>query len=725
MQKTWILTLAAALIGGVATVNAAEDQAPAAAKPVEEIVVTGRAREFYLNRSPSLGNKFPADLRAIPQSIQILPEQLIKDQAAVEITDLYRNISSVSVFSYSGVTFRGFRQDEIRYDGLRGDPFSGFSVPLLFDIESVEIIKGPSGALFGGGQPGGVINYVTRAPRDEFSTSLSAVGGSLDLHGGRGEVSGPIDQHGRWLMRLGGAYENTDTFRFNTNKEDQVFAADLAWRPTAGTSALLRFDHIGQDFRGARLRGVPVNDAGHFLTTRRFNTNEKTDFQRLKANVLALHLAHRINADLDLTLAGRYIDSLETQHYHENRGLFRGAGGTTLARREFRDQRRDIKQYTLLGELVYRFALGPTGHTFLAGGEYYRNDNESLFFYGADSRRARALRLPRGFIVPDLNLRRPDYGRSGPLAFKPFVKIERAGRFAQWALYLQDQIQLTARLNLALGGRLEGYSERQNSTQTLLVTGQQSRDQARQSDRALTARAGIVYDLSDTVATYFNYSTGFNPQRATSQGPDSGGPFSPERGRLFELGGKVDLFDDRLYLQLAAYQINKTNVLVADPTPGAPSGRLTPIGEARSRGLELDLVGDISDNWTLTFSYGFNDTVILEGADALRNSVGDKFANAPAHQLGFWTRYDFPAIRSAIAFGGQHVSEQLSLSGQKVRPFTVFDASWITEWRNLKFQINARNLFDEVYAESGFLARTGHFPGEPRNLRLEIHADFF
>ena len=79
MQKTWILTLAA-LIGGVAIANAAEDQAPAAAKPVEEIVVTGRAREFYLNRSPSLGNKFPADLRAIPQSIQILPEQLIKDR---------------------------------------------------------------------------------------------------------------------------------------------------------------------------------------------------------------------------------------------------------------------------------------------------------------------------------------------------------------------------------------------------------------------------------------------------------------------------------------------------------------------------------------------------------------------------------------------------------------------------------------------------------------------
>ncbi|MEM6538955.1 MAG: TonB-dependent receptor plug domain-containing protein, partial [Pseudomonadota bacterium] len=139
------------------------------APQVDEIIVTGRAQEFYLQSKPSLGNKFPGDLRDIPQSIQILSEQLIKDQAAVEITDLYRNISSVSVFSYSGVTFRGFRQDEIRYDGLLGDPFSGFSVPLLFDIEQVEIIKGPSGALFGGGEPGGLINYVTKRPTEELT----------------------------------------------------------------------------------------------------------------------------------------------------------------------------------------------------------------------------------------------------------------------------------------------------------------------------------------------------------------------------------------------------------------------------------------------------------------------------------------------------------------------------------------------------------------------------
>ena len=147
-----LVTLAPAVSAQTTDASADSDPLP------EEIVVTGRAQQYYRATKPSLGNKFPDDLKDIPQSIQILSRQLIEDQQAVEITDIYRNISSVSVFSYSGVTFRGFRQDEIRYDGLLGDPFSGFAVPLLFDIEQVEVIKGPSGALFGGGEPGGIIN---------------------------------------------------------------------------------------------------------------------------------------------------------------------------------------------------------------------------------------------------------------------------------------------------------------------------------------------------------------------------------------------------------------------------------------------------------------------------------------------------------------------------------------------------------------------------------------
>ncbi|MGF1456918.1 MAG: TonB-dependent siderophore receptor [Alphaproteobacteria bacterium] len=719
------LVLAAAPLWGPAWGQEAEpaDAGPKAGEDVDEtMVVTGRAQEFYLQTAPSLGNKFPSDLRDIPQSIQILPKQLIEDQAAIEITDLYRNISSVSIFSYSGVTFRGFRQDEIRYDGLLGDPFSGFSVPLLFDIEQVEVVKGPSGALFGGGEPGGIINYVTRAPQEEQEGYVRLVGGTFDLFGARAELTGPLTEDGTLLYRVGAAFEETETFRFNTDKQDLVLAADLAWRPTEATEAVFRFDYVEQDFQGARLRGVPVDDEGNFLTTRRFNTNEASDFQRLEATAVTLTVNHAVTDDLRVTLAGRIVTSQETQNYHEPRGLFTDGAGVTFARREFRDQLRDIEQYSGLAEAVYTVDLGPTSHTILVGGEFYRIDGDDFFLTSSDSRREG--QLPAGFIVPDLNFFDPDFGNSSPAVFEPFVETDRTTQFDQWAIYIQDQVSITDRLILSLGGRFEGFSEDLNSLQTVLVTGDATSTIASASDEAFTVRTGLVYDVTDTVAAYFNYSTGFVPQGSTSQEPEAGGPFEPERGRLFEVGTKIDLFSDMFYLQLSAYQINKTNVLVADPTPEAPTGALASIGEARARGIEFDLVGDITDDWTMVLNYAYNDTIILEGTDEIRNAVGDEFANAPDHQFGFWTRYDIVPINSAIAFGAEYVSERISLSGQTVQPYAIFDASWITTWRNLQFQVNARNLFDKVYAESGFLARTGHFPGEPRTVRVEITALF-
>ena len=720
--RATLMVLAAIGCGGAHAQDADGTTEAAAAAPMEEMVVYGRAQRYYLQSAPSLGNKFPDDLKDIPQSIQILPKQLIEDQAAVEITDLYRNISSVSIFSYSGVTFRGFRQDEIRYDGLLGDPFSGFSVPLLFDIQQVEVIKGPSGALFGGGEPGGIINYVTRAPEDVLNGYVRLVAGNFDLRGARAEVTGPVDEDGTLLFRLGAAFEDADTFRFNTNKQDLVLAADAEWRPSAATRATIKLDYIEQDFQGARLRGVPVDDDGRFLTTRRFNTNEATDFQRLEAGSVTVSLDHAFSDRLTVTLAGRVVASQETQNYHENRGLFVDDAGVRFARREFRDQLRDIEQYSGLAEIVYDVDLGPTQHTFLFGGEYYRVDGDDFFLTSSDSRRAAT--LPPNFIVPDLNFQTPDYGNSGPGVFDPFVQTDRTTQFDQWAVYVQDQIGLTDKLTLSLGGRVEGFSEDIDSVQTVLVTGDQTRTIGSASDEALTVRTGVVYDWTDAFTTYANYSTGFNPQSATNQEAGVGGPFDPERGRLLEAGAKWDLFDDSLYLQVAVYQINKTDVLVADPTPGAPTGALAAIGEARARGVELDLIGDITDNWVFTLNYAFNETKILEGSDEIRNAVGDEFANAPDHQVGFWTRYDVPAIHSAVAFGGEYVSRRISLSGQEVRPYAIFDAVWITNWRNFQFQVNVRNLFDKVYAESGFLSRTGHFPGEPRTVRAEVTARF-
>ena len=138
--KIALVLLAMTVVPSIAQEQDANDS-----QDIEIIEVQGRAQQFYLDSNTRVGTKTDANILDIPMSAQVITKQLIIDQAARDITDIYRSIAGVSEFSYSGVTFRGFRDsDSVFYDGVRGDPFSGFSVPQVFNVERIEILKGPS-----------------------------------------------------------------------------------------------------------------------------------------------------------------------------------------------------------------------------------------------------------------------------------------------------------------------------------------------------------------------------------------------------------------------------------------------------------------------------------------------------------------------------------------------------------------------------------------------------
>ena len=288
------------------------------ADPIEEIVVRGRAQEFYLVRATKIGTKIDTAIMDLPQSAQVLNEQLIIDQAGRNITDLYRSIAGVSEFSYSGVTFRGFRDSRnVFYDGVRGDPYSGFSVPQLFNVERVEILKGPAAALYGGGEPGGMINYVTKKPSFEHSTDTAMSFGNYSLFGGFVDSRGGLSESVAY--RIAAYYEDQDDFRKNADARNIEIAGGLLFQLRDATDLTLTFDWIDQDLGGNRLRGVPVDDAGKFLVDRSYNANEKSDFQALDAIVLQATLQHSFSDNLDIRTTVRYLDNKREQEYHESR----------------------------------------------------------------------------------------------------------------------------------------------------------------------------------------------------------------------------------------------------------------------------------------------------------------------------------------------------------------------------------------------------------------------
>ncbi|WDE10278.1 TonB-dependent siderophore receptor [Thalassomonas haliotis] len=670
---------------------------------MEIIQVRGRASQFYFVEESAMATKTPTNYMDMPQSLQVLSHELISDQAAKQTSDLYRSISGMTQFSYSGVTARGFRQDQVRYDGVQGDPYSGFSIPQLFNIERVEVLKGPTGMLYGAGQPGGLLNYVTKKPKFSRASEIALVTGNEDLFSVYGDITDAINQDADLAYRVGGFYQSKNGFRNNTDEKNTLLSAGLTWLVNDRLDLTVQYDFIDQDLGGHRLRGVPVDDNGNFLTDISYNANEKSDFQRLQANVWQLIANSELSADLTNTTVVRILDNKRNQNYHENRGL--ADDGRSMVR-QFRAQLRENKDWSFTTDFVYQMSLADTEHTWLFGGDYF----VGKLHYQSMAGKGEA------DLIPDLDIINPVYG-ADPETYLLDAGFASDTEIIRHGIYLQDQIRLNDYWLAIAGVRYDRFEDKD------LNSGFST------SDHDYSPRLGVIYQPDDETSIFANLSQGFAPQSLYYQqesdlDDDVIGDLQAETSIQHELGIKNQWLNDSLLTTVTAYHIVKDNVSSWNPADtGINDGHpaLVQIGEVTSKGLEIDVVGDLSENWTGTLNYAYNSAKITGGAPGvISNAIGDEFANAPDHTLGAWTRWDIPNIASSFAFGFDYVSKRLSLSGQKVKAYTVWDASWRSEFSGVEMQINLKNLFDKEYATSGFNERNGHFPGEPRSIQVQL-----
>lgn len=681
----------------------------------QEVIVTARAQKLYRVEQTTTG-KLPTEPLASSQSITVLTKELIRDQGARDAQDLYRNISGVSVFSYSGVTARGFRQQENFYDGLRGDPYIGFAVPQTFNIERVEFLKGPAGMLYGQTAPGGLFNYVTRKANQTRSGQASIVGGTMDRYGGQAEINAPISD--AFAVRAGAFFEDRDLPRTFAGNKSLILdsGATLDLGPIKLTGQALRID---QDLAANRLRGVPVTNAGDFLASRRWNHNEPSDFLRLKSTSYQLRADVTLAEGLTADLAYRRIDATERQNYHEPTALLdRNADGTPDAVvRQFRNQFRDSNIDSFGANAIWatRWSDRVSNRVLLGMDHAVTDDTLTNQLINGTTGATPVAGRP----CP-LNLRNPVYRACNPAAYVGPAPSTTGNRAERTGFYALNELTLGPVI-LTAGIRTDKFDD-QSRAATGIVT--------RFKDSDETYRLGAVWRIRSDVSLFGQFSTSFEPQGVGSQDPRAGGPFAPTTGRSFEGGVKTALFDGRIQSSVALYHIRRRNVLQSDPR-GDPEGdginNLVAFGEVTSKGVDVDLATDITKDWVLTLTYAYNDARITKdnGRTPLTNSVvGGRFANAPRNQLGFWTRYQLPATGFAFALGGDYVSRRVSLSNQVVKPYFVFDGSITYETGPWTVRLRADNLFDKTYASSGFALAAGHFPGEPRSAFVEIARRF-
>jgi iron complex outermembrane receptor protein len=712
----------------------ASAQEQASEKEIEVITVTGRAAQFYFINESTMATKTPTSYMDLPQSIQVLSSELIQDQAARQTTDLYRSISGVTQFSYSGITARGFRQDQVRYDGVQGDPYSGFSIPQLFNVERVEVLKGPTGMLYGSGQPGGLLNYVSKKPKFDDAAEVSLFAGNDSLLGGSVDTTGAINESETLAYRFGAYRQSKDSFRNNADEQNTLLSAGLTWLVNDDIDLTLQYDHIDQDLSGHRLRGVPVDDNGNFLTDISYSANENSDFQRLKADVFQLIANTQITDYFTNTTVIRTLNNERTQQYHENLGLVGDLDPVVKAPsvgllnmmgfpaedsamlRQFRDQKRENNEFSITTDFVYETSLFGLEHTLLLGGDYSEIKEEFDNKFSDLTRTTNPdyfedpSEISNPLIhVPTLDILNPVYSADSSqykIIDRGITKTKRT----RVGVYLQDQIRINEQWIAIAGARFDKFEDNETSSNKKI------------DDDSISPRTGAIYQPNEQMSIFANRAEGFNPQSLSSQ-PNSGDIFTPETSIQHELGIKNVWLDGSLHTTFTAYHIVKEDVTVGNPQyfEGSNKPEQVQIGEVTSKGIEVDIVGDITDNWTGTFNYAYNDAKITGGSpDDIKNATGDEFANAPDHTLGLWTRYALPNLYSSVALGADYVSERLSLSGQKIKPYTTWDASWQTRINKFDIQLNLKNIFDTEYATSGFNERNGHFPGEPRSILLQV-----
>ena len=709
---------------------------------LQEVEIIGRKEEGYKNTSTFIGSKTQTNIKDLPQSVSYVTKELILDQGLMRVGETVKNFSGVSQFTfYDDITIRGFRinggSNTQLVNGMRST--SGFwKQPLINYLERVEVLKGPSSALFGNASPGGVVNRVTKKPLDINRNSLSFSIGSFNNFRALADFTGPVNESKTLLYRLNLGYEDAQNFRDLQFDKNVVVAPSLSFIPSDKTRVNLDLVFNNSSSRLDRGQSTFENDLYSTPITRSLNT--ANDYLKEQTYTITTSLNHQISKNISFNasyMKTGYNEDL-TEHRSSNSYAVDGEGnniGTMVGRQVFIRKRSrfvdnlsayfNIQKST--GKFTHKLVVGydyaqetlPAGGSQLTANGYRNASNTgSIAKYNPANKEAYLLDV-NGNPVPNVthfDLKNP----IGSQTMQDMSKYFYAQRSYDPTLYhlngfyVQDQITF-GKLEAMIGLRYEVYTDFENY---------KKENEQKVNQNALLPRLGLVFKANENVNFYGTYVEGYNPQTASSiSNPNAGGPFDPLISSMVEFGMKSDWFNKRLELTTGIYQIDQKNTLYQVP---GETDLLQQIGKETAKGVEFDVTGRILMNWSVMASYAYNVAEITESPNEV--DLGRQKPNAPKHQGNLWTKYEFDQGKLTglgIGLGANFVTERnLSLNDTQTIPgYAVSNAALYYTTGNVRLQININNLTDKTHWVGGY-DYLRLFPGAPRNLLGTVTFNF-
>jgi len=683
---------------GALTLNVTGGSATATEEGVDdaiEIVVVGRD-EGYAVSEATTGTRTETPLRDIPQSVQVVPQEVLEDQQVIRLNDALRNVSGVVAGSNDPrgqrFTVRGFDSASVLRDGFRltNGATGNIGFPELANVEQIEVLKGPAAVLYGASEPGGVINLVTERPLSEPFYELSFRAGNRSLIEPSIDLSGPLSEDGRALYRLNALYRRENYFRdFNQPIERFFFAPVLDLAINARTDVIMEVEYTN-DERPSDFGLVAVGDEVADIPFDRA-LNDRDIAATTEVVRAGYRIEHRVTEDWTLRNAFSYNSFAPSAVVTIGPGLDEETGIVTNTP-ILLDQPAEL--YDLQTNVVGEFATGSVEHTLLAGVD--------LFLRRESDQEARGDLS----VTNTLDIFDPDYSsRVIPDFDETPVILDTRSKTENLSVYVQDRVALLDNLKLLAGIRYDTVTQR--TIQSSAFSPEET--DTNRSDDAFSPRVGLVYQPIEPLSLYTSYSRSFTPNFGTTVEGDT---LEPERGEQFEIGARAELLDGRFIANLALFNLVKENVATTDPDNPLFS---VAVGEQRSRGVELDLSGELRPGWNIIANYAFLDTEITEDNGDLE---GNELFGVPTHNVNLWTTYDIqsgPLSGLGFGLGVNYVGDRF---GDNANSFTL-DSYFLTnaaisyQQDSWELGLNFRNLFDIDYIESSENSRNSEInPGE-------------
>ncbi|WPB57478.1 catecholate siderophore receptor Fiu [Xylophilus sp. GOD-11R] len=719
---------------------------PAFAQAVlKEVEVHGNTPSDY--KADALSSpKFTQPLVDTPQTVSIIKSEIMRQQGATTLTEALRNTPGASTY-YLGengststgdaVYMRGFdTSGSIFVDGVRD---LGAVSRDMFNIQQVEVIKGPASTDIGRTAPSGAINLVSKTPSLENAFSGSVGAGSADFK--------------RATIDWNRALSDTSAFRLNLLADDSGVAGrdyvkskriglapSIAFGLNTPTRVILSYLHVDQD--NTPDGGVPTIGLPGYRTpdaTRGFLTNAarvdssnfygtSSDFQNVDVDMFTARVEHDISADLKLrniTRIGRTHNNYQLTSYMLSATTLSTPSAADPAGWSFtRGLPTNVNQTNKIivnqTNLSARLEAGGMKHDLSGGVELMREEQDNLGYYAINTGGAGAF--------PAANLYNPNPNVTG---FNRNLSGARSeGSTETLGLYLFDTARINDQWQITGGVRVDRYNTHFDATtltNNVLVPSSQG-----VSDTIWSGKLGVVYKPASNGSVYALVATaaqppgGANNQLSAAANNAANPKFDPQKARTYEVGTKWDLLDNRLGLAAALYRTDVSNDIEVDPTNPA---NYIQTGKKRVQGVELSAVGNITPNWALSAGYTVMDTSIRSGTTKTADGT-DVLAYTPKSAFTMWTTYRLPF--GLTVGGGARYAGKLhrGTDGAVGTPAFVNDY-WVIDAlasykvsRNVDVQLNVFNLFDKNYVAAINKSGYRYTPGLDRSARVTVNFTF-